>query len=693
MKEERYTVGMAVVTYLTDDDGKTTFIIVPKDCEDKIQKQWNIKNDPFNPRARYMHTFEMGNLAYVHICGKNPIRLGRSLKTCDFVLESREHIKTGEKEAVVTYLKNADNVQVKHTLTFENENGAFKVDTELINKSGKPVKIDMISSFALDNLSPMQKDDAPGKYKFHRFLSGWSMEGRHKEETIEEMNLEKTWAGFGCGSERFGSLGGYPTGKYFPMAVFEDSDAEICWAAAIENNCTWQMELTRTANTLSFSGGLGDGEFCGWNKVINDGESFKAPSAYISCVKGSANDACEAILDVQDKPKSLDIVFNEYCTTWGKPTQEKMLSYCKALKELGVKYAVIDAGWSKAGCEQDGNGEWNVDTSIFPNIKEMTKQMREMGIIPGIWFEFEVTTKGSKMYEPEYDFMKLKDDGMVINTGDFRSYWDFRRSDVREYLHEKVIKFLKENGFGYIKVDYNGNPGIRTDGEESGAEELRKHYCAVRDFFIQMKKEIPNLVIENCASGGNRLEPSMMNISDLASFSDAHEAVEIPYIAANLHNLIVPSKSLIWAVVHSDDSKDRLVYSLAATFLGRMCLSGEIDKMSPQQMEIIKQGTDFYGKLSDIILNGKTDLLGNRGKSVRYPEGVQIVKRCTDKEILVVYHGFENSNGEFSVDIPSGFKRKCGFYDEAAEVLTNKIVIKDVKSFSAGAILLEKSII
>lgn len=691
MREERYTAGKNIVKYLTDDEGRTTFVVVPESCEDKIQEQWNIESGPFDPRARYMHNFYMGCLAYVHICGKNPGRLGRSLKICDFVMVSREHINIAGKEAIVTYLKNDDNVLIKHTLTFESANGGFKIETELINKSGKAVKIDMISSFTLDNLSPMQKDDAPNKYRFHRFLSGWSMEGRHKVETIEDMNLEKTWAGFNCGSERFGSLGGYPTGRYFPMAVFEDTEAGICWAAAIEHNCTWQMELTRGGNTFSFSGGLGDGEFCGWNKVINDGGSFKAPTAYVSCVKGEAKDACEAILDIQDKPKSLDVVFNEYCTTWGKPTQEKMLSYCKTLKELGVKYAVIDAGWSKAGCEQDSNGEWNVDTSIFPDIKEMTRQMREMGIIPGIWFEFEVTTKGSKLYEPEYDFMKLKDDGKVIDTGDFRSYWDFRRSDVREYLSEKVIKFLKENGFGYIKVDYNGNPGIRVDGEESGAEELRKHYAEVRDFFIQMKKEIPDLVIENCASGGNRLEPSMMNVSDLASFSDAHEAVEIPYIAANLHNLIVPSKELIWAVVHSDDDKDRLVYSLAATFLGRMCLSGEIDNMQDWQKDIIKQSIDFYNKLSNIILNGKTDVLGSRGKSMRYPEGVQIVKRYTGNEMLVVYHGFENAVGEFEVEIPDGFKRKDGFYDEAAEVLSNKIVIKAVKDFSAGAILLERA--
>ena len=39
--------------------------------------------------------------------------------------------------------------------------------------------------------------------------------------------------------------------------------------------------------------------------------------------------------------------------------------------------------------------------------------MRNNGIIPGIWFEFEVTTEGSKMFEPEYDFMKLKNNEHV----------------------------------------------------------------------------------------------------------------------------------------------------------------------------------------------------------------------------------------------------------------------------------------
>lgn len=76
---------------------------------------------------------------------------------------------------------------------------------------------------------------------------------------------------------------------------------------------------------------------------------------------------------------------------------------------------------------------------------------------------------------------------------------------------------------------------------------------AVNDFFAEIKREIPEIVIENCAGGGHRLEPSMIALSAVSSFSDAHETVEIPYIAANLHRLMLPAQSLIWSVLHKED--------------------------------------------------------------------------------------------------------------------------------------------
>ncbi len=697
MKIKTYILGDTQIDYLIDENDNVGMQLFPKSENEKREYPWKMEETTFNPRAKWMKNWNLGSLVYFHLVGENADSPGYTMKSKqNLSLVSQKLEKDGNKTGIKTLLADEKGCKIMHTISYIEGLEGLECETEFINDSGKDVTLDMLSSFVLDNLSPFQTDDASNCYNLHRFYGGWSMEGKHICQSIEELSLEKAWAGFNGNNERFGSKGSYPVKRYFPTAVFEDKSVGVMWTVQLAHNATWQMELTRMGDTLSFSGGLGDREFCGWKKIVKDGESFKAPKAYIATVKGDIYDACYAVTSMQ-KPaqraygeEGLPTSFNEYCATWGRPTQEKMLTYCQAVKKYGIKYLVIDAGWCKAGCEQDGNGEWNVDKSIFKDMKEMNRIIRENRMVPGIWFEFEVTTKGSKMFEPKYDFMKLKKDGQVLKTAEFRSYWDFRREDVREYIYEKVIKMLKDNDFGYIKVDYNANIGIEVDGAESGAEALREHLSCVRDFFVRMKEEIPDLIIENCASGGHRLEPSMMGITGVSSFSDAHEAVEIPYIAANLHNLMLPSQELIWAVLHEDDSKERLVYSLAATFLGRVCLSGSIDKLDVWQEEIVANAMNFYSKLESVIKNGKTKIYGNRGKCSRYPDGVQIVVRSTTDEILVVYHAFESDLKNVEVAIPDGFKVKDSFYADKIKVEGNKIKISDMESFTAGAIWLAK---
>jgi alpha-galactosidase len=216
----------------------------------------------------------------------------------------------------------------------------------------------------------------------------------------------------------------------------------------------------------------------------------------------------------------------------------------------------------------------------------------------------------------------LKRDGIPILAGQ-RRFWDFRDPWVRDYLYEKVILFLRDTGFGYIKVDYNETIGIGVDGAESLGEGLRQHILCVQDFFRQMREEFPDLVIEVCASGGHRLEPSMMALASMASFSDAHESPEVPIIAANLQRLILPRQSQIWAVLHASDSSQRLRYSLAAGFLGRLCLSGEIDELDEEQWSLVQEIIRFYNRVTPIIKNGRSRLHQHIGLSWQHPQGAQ----------------------------------------------------------------------
>ena len=700
MQIKTYQFGKTMVDYYVDDQNNVSMFLYPVSKKELVLHPWAEPEGEFNPAAKYSHGFQLGRLAYAHMFGQSMFSPGSTMKSCDQKLTfiSQELIDGGDRKTVETRMQLERDCEILHKLTWIKGLGGLEVETIFINHSAQDVHLDMLSSFALDNLTPFHMDDAPNCYQLHRFHGGWSKEGKHSCQTIEELSLEKAWAQWQnvYGNERFGSKGSYPTKAYFPTAVIEDKTVGVFWGAQLACNSTWQMELTRWDDALSFSGGLGDRDFCGWEKIIKSGESFAAPKAYLAVSDEDLFDCCANLTDML-KPareaygeQGLPTTFNEYCATWGTPTQEKMLHFCRELKPFGIKYLMIDAGWCNAGQEQSGNGEWLIDKTIFPDALAMNEEIRANGMIPGIWIEFECTTKGSKMYEPEYDHMHLQRDGFVIDAMNRRTFWDLRRRDVIDYLDERVIKFLKDNKFGYLKVDYNNNIGLGVDGAESAAEGLRQHLEETRNYFVRMKQQIPDLVIENCAAGGNRLEPSMMGVSAISSFSDAHESVEIPYIAANLHNLILPAQSAIWCVLRPENDEDRLVYSLAATFLGRVCLSGDVPKLADWQKKILKDAMDFYAKLENVICNGRTKIYGNRSSSMRYPEGVQVVVRKTDDEALVLYHAFEKDIRDVQISIPADLKVKDSYYGDKILVADGKITIKDVKPFTAGAVLLGK---
>jgi alpha-galactosidase len=264
-------------------------------------------------------------------------------------------------------------------------------------------------------------------------------------------------------------------------------------------------------------------------------------------------------------------------------------------------------------------------------------------------------------------------------------------------LFEKVILFLRETGFGYIKVDYNETIGIGVDGAESLGEGLRQHIMCVQAFLREIREELPDVVIEVCASGGHRLDPSMLAVASMASSSDAHESQEIPIIAANLHRLILPRQSQIWAVLHASDSLQRLTYSLASGFLGRLCLSGEIDELDENQWALVQEAVRFYNQVTPIIKNGRSRLYQHIGLSWQHPQGAQAVLRTSldNRQALLVVHAFAKPLPvEMTADLPQGNWRIAGVLPGTGvplQVIGNKLGIQPAGEFEGYVVHLQNN--
>lgn len=633
-----------IVRYLCDEGNHVGLELYP---EASAPLEHRLKKAALDSMVQLKISGDMYNGAYAP---GNTLRNGESVMR--LTLRDQKERWEDDRLTVITSLADDRGYVVRHYLSWEKGNRSVELWNEIENESGEPLTLEMISSFSVTGISPYLEADGHGEVFVHRLRSRWSEEGKLTTESMEDLQLDTSWTMEAVRCERFGQVGSLPVNHYFPFLAMEDRKNKVFWGFQLAHGASWQMEIYRIDENIAVSGGLADREFGHWMKKLVPGEHFFTPKAITTvCHTDSIDILSRRLTDMGQKAadagpeaeQEMPIVFNEYCTTWGCPSHANITAILEKVKNRGFKYFIIDCGWYKAeGIPWDiSMGDYQVSPELFPEGLEKTVQaIKSAGLKPGIWFEIENVGKASAAYQMEEHLLHL--DGKVLTTTR-RRFWDMNDPWVEAYLSDRVIGLLKKYGFEYMKIDYNDTIGIGCDGADSPGEGLRRNIEKTYDFLDRVKREIPGIVLENCASGGHRLEPRFMASASMASFSDAHECEEIPIIAANLHRAILPRQSQIWAVIRKEDSQRRIAYSMINTFLGRMCLSGDVTELSPEQWDLIDEGISFYRKIAEVIKHGQSYRFGPEIPCIRHPEGWQGVVRVDDggDSACVIFHLFD----------------------------------------------------
>ena len=707
----QFTCGDMIVTYMQDLDTKQVgMYLLPADKKglDKLSSHrtdlsgikeveaLRILMDP--PDA-----FEIHPLVEFSLSGDprsdgfyQGLSMRKGAASRETTFHNQEVVQTEEKLEIVTTSRNAlKGIETSHTLTWIIGTSYITTDSAIKNIGDQKLLLDMASSFNLGFITPFDLTDAKERLVAHRLRSSWAAEGRPEKQTLESMELERSWSGHAAKCERFGQVGSMPVRGWFPILGIEDTEAGVMWGAQVNWAGSWQMELFRKDDFLCISGGLADWEFGHWRKHLLPGETLSLPEALLTTA--SENDFFslnQRITSSQSKSRETDlpILFNEWCTTWGNPDYKTVLETARACSGTGMSYFVIDAGWyaDGKGSWSNAQGDWIPSKDLYPQgLDTLCREIISMGLIPGLWFELEIIGRRSSLWD-RHDWL-LQRDGIPVQAGD-RRFLDLRKREVIDHLLGKLSHLIESCGLGYIKIDYNETIGMGADDPDSYGEGLRQHILGVYELYENLHAKYPQVVVENCSSGGHRLVPAMINRTAMSSFSDAHETTAIPIIAANIQQAVIPEKAQIWAVLRKEDSIKRLYYSLSATFLGRMCISGDITLLNNEQMGTLSLAQEFYRACVPVLLDGKSSLLRELGESYLHPEGWQAVTRKNEKFTLIVVHTFESSPASISLAIGGGSIINS-FFDPSAtiEFTDEKLTITGLSDFSGGAILIEHS--
>src|SRR5581483_6920045 len=107
----------------------------------------------------------------------------------------------------------------------------------------------------------------------------------------------------------------------------------------------------------------------------------------------------------------------------------------------------------------------------------------------------------------------------------------------------------------------------------------------------------PGLVIENCASGGMRTDYALLSRLQLQSTSDQQDHLRYPPIAAAAPTAMTPEQAGIWAYPQPSFSDAEIAFTMCGALLGRVCLSGHLDQMSPAQLELVAAALRVYRRI------------------------------------------------------------------------------------------------
>lgn len=208
---------------------------------------------------------------------------------------------------------------------------------------------------------------------------------------------------------------------------------------------------------------------------------------------------------------------------WGDPapcneytclTEDMAIAFIKRYKHFGIMPEVmwLDAGWYEGSAGPDfsgGNwyttvGTWKVDTTRFPRgLKPLSDAAHKAGAKFMVWFEPERVWKGSQFaaLNPEWLLTRKKGgDNLLFNLGN---------KEAREWLSKYIGDLLEENGIDYYRQDFNMMANAYWEENDQpgrkGISEIRyiEGLYAYWDYLLQ---RFPDLLIDNCASGGRRLD-------------------------------------------------------------------------------------------------------------------------------------------------------------------------------------------
>ncbi len=363
-----------------------------------------------------------------------------------------------------------------------------------------------------------------GEYEVYTQYNEWCGEGYGKwQPLVTEISAEGESVRNNSGASPFVALYSLQTGRGMVFHVVADS----LWMIKVKKFFKSAVDKTVEVELGTLSRGLND--------QLMPGEELELPTILFYEFRNKTDMDCYKLhryLNATYPAKELPIIYNTWMGLFDVLHFDAVMAQLEKAKALGAEYFVIDAGWFGAPGQWSARvGDWeeSPESLLGGRMAEVAEKVRENGMKFGLWFEPERALAASNAVKahPEYYYTEL---------GYY--FLNFGNEEARNFVFEKLAKNIRKYNIEFIKFDFNAEMTYDRQGHA-----FREYFSGYRKFIKRINEEFPNVYLENCASGGERL--TIASLPGFGSFwaSDNHSICkQVEMYKANI--LHMPSRAL-----------------------------------------------------------------------------------------------------------------------------------------------------
>jgi alpha-galactosidase len=248
-------------------------------------------------------------------------------------------------------------------------------------------------------------------------------------------------------------------------------------------------------------------------RALRPGETCSLPQAFIATHTGDyfpVLDAYRRIMGVRGiaSPQPPQAAYEPIWCAWGYErdcTLQLIEDTLPKVRELGLRWAVIDDGW------QTNVGDWKVNPAKYPqgeaDMRQLVQKIGSYDLQARLWWAPLAVAPGSDLLHDHTDMLLLDKDGAVQNVSWWNSFYlcpayqptvDFMVGLVRKFIGEWGYAGLKIDGQHLNAVAPCYNPAHRHARPEESVEKLQDFFQAVYQAATRIN---PQAVVELCPCG------------------------------------------------------------------------------------------------------------------------------------------------------------------------------------------------